>query len=175
MRAEHGTMIDAIPLTVVLTVPAIWPEYARKRMLEAAEFAGICKDRASAKTVVSLVSEPEAAAIATITTVFSGHPEVKPGDLTTVIDIGGSKHLILVVSNMRPYNGATYANVNFDYNRRHGGKYNHLNITNNLPTSTNTFGYRTSSAILLMRLTRSPSFAKLLKETVSRRQIRVAI
>lgn len=89
MERELQTVAEIAPLTVILTVPAIWPENARKKMLEAANLAGICDDRLSGKTVVSLVTEPEAAAIATICTVVPERPDVQPGDSMVILDIGG--------------------------------------------------------------------------------------
>jgi molecular chaperone DnaK (HSP70) len=51
---------------IVITVPAIWPEYARARMREAASNAGMLGDRIAGPTELSFVSEPEAAALATL-------------------------------------------------------------------------------------------------------------
>lgn len=50
---------------VVMTLPAIWPDYARSRMREAAYLAGILDARAAGETELTFVSEPEAGAIAT--------------------------------------------------------------------------------------------------------------
>ena len=59
--------IDALPLKVALTVPAIWPNYAREKMKEAARKAGILDPRGPiGKTTLILVEEPEAAAICTL-------------------------------------------------------------------------------------------------------------
>lgn len=58
--------IDALPLRVVITVPAIWPQYAREKMKAAAQRAGILEYRPIGKTVLHLVEEPEAAALETL-------------------------------------------------------------------------------------------------------------
>jgi molecular chaperone DnaK (HSP70) len=51
---------------VVITVPAIWPQYARSRMREAARCAGILDERIAGPTQLDIISEPEAAALATL-------------------------------------------------------------------------------------------------------------
>lgn len=51
---------------VVITVPAIWPQYARSRMREAARYAGILDERIGGPTQLDIISEPEAAALATL-------------------------------------------------------------------------------------------------------------
>jgi molecular chaperone DnaK (HSP70) len=67
MKRERGDMgVDGLPFKVVLTVPAIWKEYAKERMHQAAEKAGILDPRACGDTTLQLVSEPEAAALATL-------------------------------------------------------------------------------------------------------------
>lgn len=89
MERELGTIAEAAPLTVVLTVPAIWPEPALKKMAKAAELAGIRDARVSGETVLSFVTEPEAAAISTIFTVVPERPDVKRGDSLVILDLGG--------------------------------------------------------------------------------------
>jgi molecular chaperone DnaK (HSP70) len=51
---------------IVLTVPAIWPDYARGRMREAAKEAGMLEKRIAGDTELNIISEPEAAALATL-------------------------------------------------------------------------------------------------------------
>ena len=51
---------------VVMTLPAIWPDYARSRMREAASLAGILGFRAAGETELTFLSEPEAGAVATL-------------------------------------------------------------------------------------------------------------
>lgn len=59
-------MVDSSRFHIVYTVPAIWPEYARRRMQEAVEQAGILEHREIGRTTYDVVSEPEAAALATL-------------------------------------------------------------------------------------------------------------
>ncbi|KAJ4005564.1 hypothetical protein NW766_011114 [Fusarium irregulare] len=58
--------IDSLPLRVGITVPAIWPDYAKSSMKEAAKIAGITKHRAIGETSLVTVEEPEAAALASL-------------------------------------------------------------------------------------------------------------
>lgn len=51
---------------IVITLPAIWPDYARNRMREAAEQAGMLSARVAGETTLSFISEPKAAALATL-------------------------------------------------------------------------------------------------------------
>jgi molecular chaperone DnaK (HSP70) len=51
---------------IVITVPAIWPQYARVRMREAAQEAGLLEPRLSGTPILDIISEPEAAALATL-------------------------------------------------------------------------------------------------------------
>lgn len=59
-------LVDASRFKIVATLPAIWPAYAQNRMYEAIEKAGILKDRIAGSTSLEFISEPEAAALATI-------------------------------------------------------------------------------------------------------------
>ena len=58
--------IDLLRFRVALTVPAIWPQYAKQKMKEAAKRAGILAPRSIGETTLVLVEEPEAAAVATL-------------------------------------------------------------------------------------------------------------
>ncbi|KAK6227405.1 hypothetical protein QIS74_00960 [Colletotrichum tabaci] len=73
---------------VVITLPAIWPAYAKARMRRAAQEAGILQSRSAGDTVLSFISEPEAAALATMRD-LSNRPNIKPGDHFVVCDAGG--------------------------------------------------------------------------------------
>ncbi|KAJ0287318.1 hypothetical protein Brms1b_003743 [Colletotrichum noveboracense] len=76
--ASHGQdLVDMCRLQVVITLPAIWPDYAKARMRRAVEGAGILKERPAGDTTLSFISEPEAAALATV------------GDHIIVCDAGG--------------------------------------------------------------------------------------
>ncbi|KAK7927290.1 hypothetical protein PG985_004288 [Apiospora marii] len=80
--------IDALPLRVAITVPAIWPQYAREKMKAAAQRAGILEYRPIGKTVLQLVEEPEAAALATLFE-RKKYPETSVGEIFVVCDCGG--------------------------------------------------------------------------------------
>ncbi|WQF77449.1 Putative ATPase, nucleotide binding domain-containing protein [Colletotrichum destructivum] len=77
---------------VIITLPAIWPAYAKARMRRAAQEAGILENRSAGETagetVLSFISEPEAAALATMRD-LSNRPNIKPGDHFVVCDAGG--------------------------------------------------------------------------------------
>lgn len=67
----------------------IGPDYSRKRMLQAVEAAGVLKKRSGvADTTLTFVSEPEAAALATLKRV-DGRCDVGPRDCFVVCDCGG--------------------------------------------------------------------------------------
>lgn len=65
-RAIGGQLVDISRFKVIATIPAIWPAYAQIRMLEAIEKAGILETRAAGDTILQFLTEPEAAALATI-------------------------------------------------------------------------------------------------------------
>ncbi|KAK8122680.1 hypothetical protein PG984_011350 [Apiospora sp. TS-2023a] len=97
LSEEHGDrMVKDHPFNVVLTVPAIFPEYARQRMRKAAEQAGILDDRPPGttghpprNTTLDFISEPEAAAIHVLYRQLSDRPDLKVGDTFIVVDCGG--------------------------------------------------------------------------------------
>jgi hypothetical protein len=53
--------IDDIPLRVAITVPANWPDHARKALRQAATLAGITAKGPNGAPILNLVREPEAA------------------------------------------------------------------------------------------------------------------
>lgn len=65
-RSESTEFLDICEFHIVVTLPAIWPEYAKKRMASALESSGILKPRIAGPTSIRFISEPEAAALATI-------------------------------------------------------------------------------------------------------------
>jgi hypothetical protein len=65
--------LESQPLRVVITVPAIWPQYAQTRMQTAAHSAGILDQRHAGKTEFHLCPEPEAGALAVMED-YDGHP-----------------------------------------------------------------------------------------------------
>jgi molecular chaperone DnaK (HSP70) len=60
------SLVNYSKFHIVITLPAIWPDYARHRMREAVEQAGMVSARVAGKTTLSFISEPEAAALATL-------------------------------------------------------------------------------------------------------------
>lgn len=87
-RQQGPEMVEETPFKVWLTVPAIWDHAAREKMRKAAERAGITKYRSCGETVLSLVPEPEAAALATLED-FKKRPILKREDIFVVCDAGG--------------------------------------------------------------------------------------
>lgn len=65
-RAVTTIVMGKVRLKVVVTMPAIWPLYARLRMKEAVTMAGILDPRPAGETLLSFMSEPEAAALAAL-------------------------------------------------------------------------------------------------------------
>jgi molecular chaperone DnaK (HSP70) len=87
-RVRGASAIEGLPFKVVLTVPAIWKPYAHEKMREAAHAAGILNHRPCGKTTLKLVSEPEAAALATLNE-FRDRHDINKGDVYVVCDVGG--------------------------------------------------------------------------------------
>ncbi|KFA54890.1 hypothetical protein S40293_08558 [Stachybotrys chartarum IBT 40293] len=87
-RTIGQEILDLSSLHVVVTLPAIWPAYAQGRMREAAAVAGILNRRPAGKTELSFISEPEAAALATMSD-LSGRPDIQENDHFIVCDAGG--------------------------------------------------------------------------------------
>ncbi len=84
---DRGTAaVEGMKFHVVLTVPAIWQGYARQRMEDAVAQAGILDARVAGKTELSFVTEPEAAALATL---YNNPNPCKKGDVFIICDAGG--------------------------------------------------------------------------------------
>lgn len=64
--AEGDHFVKIYPLHFVITLPAIWPHYVRKRMAEAMQLAGLLEFSAVGSTKISFISEPEAAALTSL-------------------------------------------------------------------------------------------------------------
>ncbi|KAM0246728.1 hypothetical protein ACHAP5_004499 [Fusarium lateritium] len=73
---------------VVISLPAIWPPYAQQRMKEAVRLSGILDARPCGETTLRFISEPEAAALATIKD-LSKRSTMKYGDTMVICDAGG--------------------------------------------------------------------------------------
>lgn len=66
VAAEGDHFVKIYPLHFVITLPAIWPHYVRKRMTEAMQLAGLLEFSAVGSTKISFISEPEAAALTSL-------------------------------------------------------------------------------------------------------------
>ncbi|KAE9565894.1 hypothetical protein CGMCC3_g17931 [Colletotrichum fructicola] len=87
-RSTGKGLLRLCTFHVVVTIPAIWPEYSKARMRRAAKDAGILDIRPAGETVLSFVIEPEAAALATLCD-LQFRPDIKGGDHFVVCDAGG--------------------------------------------------------------------------------------
>lgn len=85
-KARGKSVIEAMAFHVVITVPAIWKDYARQGMEEAARKAGILTTRPAGQTTLAFAPEPEAAALATL---CEGGRHFDAGDVFVVCDAGG--------------------------------------------------------------------------------------
>ncbi|KAI9777720.1 MAG: hypothetical protein M1839_008639 [Geoglossum umbratile] len=89
-RALGQESILGLLFRVVVTVPATWPRYAQESMRKAVQAAGILTHRNSSpgETVLEIVPEPEAAALATFSD-FRYESNIKCGDIYVICDAGG--------------------------------------------------------------------------------------
>ncbi|KAI1771010.1 actin-like ATPase domain-containing protein [Hypoxylon cercidicola] len=85
-KARGPSVIDALRLHVVITLPAIWKGYARQSMEIAARKAGILDYRDAGDTTLSFAPEPEAAALFTL---CEPGRIVKKGNVYIICDAGG--------------------------------------------------------------------------------------
>ncbi|KAF5017906.1 hypothetical protein F66182_10135 [Fusarium sp. NRRL 66182] len=96
-RAVGAELLQQSRFHVVITLPAIWPPYAQHRMKRAAKMSGILDARCIGETTLRFISEPEAAALATIKD-LSKRSTIQSGDTIVVCDAGGgtvvSPHLL---------------------------------------------------------------------------------
>lgn len=93
-KARRESVIEALRFHVVITVPAIWKDYARQGMEEAARKSGMFDARPAGPTTLAFAPEPEAAALASLCE--SGR-NLNAGDVYIICDAGGgtvvSRHL----------------------------------------------------------------------------------
>lgn len=96
--------IDSIPLRVAISIPAIWPHYAKNAMREAVRRAGILDKRVIGETTLDLIEEPEAAGLSIIFD-RTGMPEIKEGESFIVCDAGGGTVDVIsyTVISIRPF------------------------------------------------------------------------
>ncbi|KAI0547884.1 hypothetical protein F4679DRAFT_597111 [Xylaria curta] len=86
--AKGASLVNGTRYHVVLSVPAIWKGYARDRMYQAAKRAGILDYRVVGTTTLDFISEPEAAALATLPE-LDNRDDLAIGDSFVVMDAGG--------------------------------------------------------------------------------------
>ncbi|KAF4966773.1 hypothetical protein FSARC_5590 [Fusarium sarcochroum] len=87
-RSVGPELLQSSRFHIVVTLPAIWPPSAEQRMKKAARISGMLDARPCGKTTLSFISEPEAAALATIKDLFK-RPTIKKGDTMVICDAGG--------------------------------------------------------------------------------------
>lgn len=85
-KARGKSVIEALTFHVVITVPAIWKDYARQSMTEAARKSGILNTRLAGPTTLAFAPEPEAAALASL---YESKPSINAGDVFVICDAGG--------------------------------------------------------------------------------------
>jgi molecular chaperone DnaK (HSP70) len=86
-QARGDSVVSNLEFNVVITIPAIWKDYAREDMRNAVEKAGILQERPSVgKTVLSFVPEPEAAGLASLGV---RRRNLQSGDVYVICDAGG--------------------------------------------------------------------------------------
>lgn len=85
-QAIGKTAFDTLTLHIVVTIPAIWKGYAQQSTEQAIRKAGMLGRRSAGPTQLSVVTEPEAAALSTI---LDRYDSVEQGNLYVVCDAGG--------------------------------------------------------------------------------------
>ncbi|UPL02480.1 hypothetical protein LCI18_013414 [Fusarium solani-melongenae] len=86
VKDRGDSVLKAYQFHVVITVSAIWKDYARQGMEKAAKKTGILDSRTAGKTILTFVPEPEAAALSTL---CNPGREPKTGDVYLICDAGG--------------------------------------------------------------------------------------
>ncbi|UNI14703.1 hypothetical protein JDV02_001305 [Purpureocillium takamizusanense] len=112
IRELGNDSVERSKFHIVITVPAIWQPYAQERMRQAAQKAGLLTKRECGDTQLSLLSEPEAAALAVVSrlskksTVEASDRQIEPvGDTLVVCDAGGGTADLIsyVVQSVTPF------------------------------------------------------------------------
>ncbi|KAG7294155.1 hypothetical protein NEMBOFW57_004223 [Staphylotrichum longicolle] len=85
-KERTKSTIATMTFHVVITVPAIWKDAARKDMEMAATKANILQHRAAGPTTLTFVPEPEAAALVTL---WEHRKNLSEGDVYVICDAGG--------------------------------------------------------------------------------------
>ncbi|KAI7759511.1 hypothetical protein LZL87_011307 [Fusarium oxysporum] len=87
-RTVGAELLQKSPFHVVITLPTIWHPYDQQRMKQAAKASGMLDARSCGETKLRFISEPEAAALATIKD-LSKRSTIKAGDAMVICDAGG--------------------------------------------------------------------------------------
>jgi molecular chaperone DnaK (HSP70) len=86
-QARGNSLVSNLTFHVVITIPAIWKDYARESMRNAVDKAVILQERPSVgKTILTFVPEPEAAGLASL---GLRRRKLKSGDVYVICDAGG--------------------------------------------------------------------------------------
>ncbi|KAK6068264.1 hypothetical protein SCUP234_11209 [Seiridium cupressi] len=116
---ETPILVDDCFLHVVPTVPAIWKSYARQRMRIAAVRAGILNPSRRGPVSFSMISEPEAAAHATLRSPGFRNQETQAKDVILMCDGGGKttpNTVIFSCADMRDFLGGTVGVISYIIN-----------------------------------------------------------
>lgn len=88
-RSLGASCLKSCDVHFVVTIPASWPHYIKERYTSAATAAGMLDRRGKhGCPKLDFISEPEAAAIATLQDVTT-QPDIKKGDTFIICDAGG--------------------------------------------------------------------------------------
>ncbi|KAH7273994.1 hypothetical protein B0J15DRAFT_567509 [Fusarium solani] len=109
-RSIGAELLNKSKFHAVITLPAIWPPYAQRHMKQAAGLSGILDARSCGATTLRFVSEPEAAALATIQD-LSKRSTIKSDDTIIVCDAGGGT--VSHSSSRRALCGGVFLDENF--------------------------------------------------------------
>ncbi|KAH6898499.1 hypothetical protein B0T10DRAFT_555809 [Thelonectria olida] len=103
-RSISAELLQECRFHVIITMPAIWPFYAQQRMKKAAQISGILEKRSCGETTLRFISEPEAAALATMKD-LSKRSTTHTGDTIVVCDAGGGTVDLIsyVIESMEPF------------------------------------------------------------------------
>ena len=86
LKARSKSVVEGLTFHVVITVPAIWKDYARQGMEAAARKSGILDNRPAGATTLAFAPEPEAAAMASL---CENGRSINTGDVYVICDAGG--------------------------------------------------------------------------------------
>lgn len=77
-KTRGNSVVDTLTFHVVVTVPAIWKNYARESMRLAVAKSGLLDSRLAGPNTMVFASEPEAAALASL---YESKPNIDAGDV----------------------------------------------------------------------------------------------